>query len=564
VTPLAKRRRPKKRRCRTVVDKKTKRRKKVCRPAPEKKRRLAERKPVVRPLPRPAVAPAPVSLPDQPAPSAAAPPVTAAVGSDPTPGGGGSDPGTKPDPKPEGLPRQQTFGAREAERLLWRAGFGPLPGQVETVAALGLEAAVYSLTRPSGAETLLGDGPSHDGFGRPYTAQRAAGEYGGNVAWWFIHMVRSDQPLRQRMALIWHDWFATADRGLIGRPRMLQQYELFRRSFAGNFRRLALDVTVDEAMCLWLNGLDNHKGAPNENYARELMELFTLGADRGAYTETDVRQLARVLTGYHADHIGGGELGNFRFAADRHDAGTKTLWVGKPYERTGAFGWKKPAATWECDAVDLCLQHPLHASFFVRKLWSYFVPSEPPAQTQALLEKLYVDGGYEVRPVLEAILMHPDLYSERRLVKPPAVFVAGLFRGTNRAIRHSGLDGWLETAGQRLFDPPDVAGWRDHLWLDTNTLFGRAECVRRFLEGRDVPVDESYPAAETPAQALDAALAAWGGPALTAGSRDVLLRFAASVIDDSILTPGERSRQRAKRQNALRFLVALSPDHHTC
>ena len=142
---------------------------------------------------------------------------------------------------------------------------------------------------------------------------------------------------------------------------MLGQNALFRRRRSARSRDLLRDVTVDPAMLTFLNGIDNRKGSPNENYAREVMELFTLGADRGAYTETDVRQAAKALTGWRADWVDSVGLTNFRFDADRHDTTTKTI-----FGKSGNYGWQ--------DVCNLCLEHPLHPSFFVTKLWSYFVP----------------------------------------------------------------------------------------------------------------------------------------------------------------------------------------------
>src|SRR4029079_13928930 len=124
---------------------------------------------------------------------------------------------------------------------------------------------------------------------------------------------------------------------------------------------LLLDVTADPAMLIWLSGIENNKWRPNENYARELMELFTLGADRGAYTETAVRELARALTGWRADWDGD-RFVDFRFDPTRFDTTFKTLWADKPYERRDQYSWR--------GACDLCLQNPYHRSYFVLKLWS--------------------------------------------------------------------------------------------------------------------------------------------------------------------------------------------------
>src|SRR5438067_4738919 len=184
------------------------------------------------------------------------------------------------------------FGRPQAERLLWRAGFGPRHGEAEKLAALGLHAAVRSLTRP-GRERLTGAKP-HDDNGRPRAPYDA---WGHDRLWWLDRMVRTRRPLVERMTLVWHDWFATSNDGVNSQKLMLRQNALFRRRALGSFRDLLVDVTRDPAMLLWLSGSDNSRYSPNENYARELMELFTIGHGH-VYTEKDVRQQARALTSF--------------------------------------------------------------------------------------------------------------------------------------------------------------------------------------------------------------------------------------------------------------------------
>src|SRR4029453_17992734 len=196
----------------------------------------------------------------------------------------------------------------------------------------------------------------------------------------------------ERMTLIWHDWFATSNIGVGSQPLMLCQNRLFRRHSLDSFEKLVLGITRDPAMLLWLNGTDNRKGSPNENYARELMELFTLGAGRG-YTERDVREQARALTGFDNDWKRGVGPTSFRFDRELHDDGVKRV-----FGKRGRFDWQ--------DACRLCLRDPNHPSFFVRKLWGYFIPTPPPARTLAALERLYLRNDYAVRPVVEAILRH--------------------------------------------------------------------------------------------------------------------------------------------------------------
>jgi len=493
-----------------------------------------------KPKPKP---PAPTPLPSDPTvpvatPSAAAPPVT-------TP----TTPESPPDPVGTHLDGPSvpvysgTFGTAQATRLLWRAGFGPRPGDAAALASKPLADAVYSLTRPTGEANLVGAEP-HDDDGNPLAP---ADVYGDDHVWWLDRMVRSDQQLVERMTLIWHDWFATSNDNVNNQQLMLDQNQLFRTKGLGSFIDLAQAVTADPAMLTFLNGIDNHKWAPNENYARELMELFTLGADRGAYTEDDVREMARVLTGWDADwDDAAGKLVNFRFRPEYHDTGDKTV-----FGQTGRWTWD--------GAVPLVVGNAYHRSFFVRKLWSYFIPSAPDDATQSALEAVYVNGGYQIRDVVEAILMHPDLYDGAPLVKNPAVFTAGLLRALGRTIDTTDWYWRMDGANMHLFYPPNVAGWNDQAWLDTSTLQARWNIVYEALYDRYVPVNNDYDKTETPAAAIAAALAFYGTPAMTAQSQAALLAFATSAIPGA-LAVWEQGTLRAQRQNALRHLIANSPD----
>ncbi|HWH93691.1 MAG TPA: DUF1800 domain-containing protein [Baekduia sp.] len=436
------------------------------------------------------------------------------------------------------------------ERLLWRAGFGPRPGQAAQWATGSLEGAVQSLTRPSGPAALIGPEPT-DENGRPLAPADA---WGHDHLWWLDRMVRSDQPLVERMALIWHDWFATSHDGVNSQQQMLDQIELFRAKGLGSFDELFTAVTADPAMLQWLNGTSNTRWAPNENYAREMMELFSLGADRGAYTETDVREMARALTGFRSDWSA--ELGsyNFRFDPARHDTGLKTI-----FGQTGAFGWQ--------DGVRLCVEHPLHAAFFTTKLWSYFVPVAPDDATLASLQGIYLGSGRQIRPVVEAILQHPAFYGGPDMVIPPVVYTAGLLRAVGRGIDTTAW-AWLASyTGQRLFYPPNVAGWDDTRWLDTSTIRGRWMTANHALLKISVnPWSASgltYDTTEDPATAVTRAMAALGNPSLSAETQKVIADFAVSSVSPTAPS-WFRGPHRAMRQNALRMLIATSPDLQVC
>jgi hypothetical protein len=431
------------------------------------------------------------------------------------------------------------FTRADAERLLWRAGFGPKGADADRLVGMGLQAAVLSLTRPRGAATLTGPAPT-DGQ-NPIAPGDA---WGHDHLAWLDRMVRSNQPFVERMALVLHDWFATSVSGVASRL-LIDQIALFRRAGLGSFLDLVAEVTRDPAMLCWLNGVENRKGAPNENYARELMELFTLGADRGAYGEDDVRELARALTGWRADWSAEEGMHNFRFDASRADTGTKTI-----FKQAGRWNWQ--------DGARMCVEHPLHPSFFVTKLWSYFVPVAPAKDVQSRLERLYVDSGYQVLPVVEAILTSRELFDGPAMVKPPMVMVAGAMRCAGRFIDTESFTWQAEGAGQRLYDPPNVAGWDDGRWLDTSTTRSRWSLVNLILDPLAITVDKTYPVTEDAATAVAKARAFWGDPALSDDTVAALHRFAAGCIGSK---SWEQSPHRAMRQNALRQLIALSPDY---
>jgi hypothetical protein len=473
--------------------------------------------------------------PRRPSPTAAAAPGAAAPAAP-------AAPQANPDPRPAGA-YQGPFGPAQARRLLDRAGFGAVPGQDEQLASLGLLAAVHSLTRPSGAAGLHGPAPVDDD-GAPLAPADA---WGHDHLWWLDRMVRSDQPLVERMALVLHDWFATSLAGVSKQQQMIDQSELFRSACFGSFLGLFEAVTVDPAMLQWLSGSGSTKWAPNENYAREMMELFSLGADRGAYSEQDIREQARALTGWRNDWSA--ELGshNFRFQPSRHDTGVKTV-----FGRSGNWEWR--------DACRLCVEHPLHPSFFVEKLWSYFVAGPPSATVRDGLIGTYRDSGWQIRPVLEAILLSPELYEGAPLVKPPVVQLASALRRLGRGIDTEAWVWLCDSAGQVLFWPPNVSGWDDSRWLDTSTTRARWNLTHYVLA--HVRVDawgEPYSTTETPEEALDRALATWDWPTLRPEHREELLDFARRS-EQTIVAGWQQGPYRAMRQNALLQLIGAGPD----
>jgi hypothetical protein len=449
-------------------------------------------------------------------------------------------------PPPSGESMSAPITQAQAQRLLWRAGFGPAPGEVQGIVGQPLRQVVYGLTRPSGAATLNGPEPT-DEAGHPLAPLT---EWGDDHCWWLDRMIRSDQPLVEKMTFIWHDWFANSNEKVNNRAQMLEQNELFRSMALGSFQDLFLAVSSNPAMLVFLDGIYNAKDDSNENYAREMMELFSLGADRGAYSEDDVREMARALTGWTAEWSSGEGLHEFRYAPSRHDDGAKTV-----FGQTGTWDWE--------DAVRLCVSHPLHASFFVTKLWGYFIPSPPDEATLASLQGLYVGSGYSIQAVVEAILLHPTFYEGPELVTPPVVYNAGLLRAVGRYIDTTAWS-WLSAqAGQQLFYPPNVSGWDFTRWLDTSTAKARweiANCVVALSYPDPWPEGGSkYDPSESPTAAMGSALSYWASPLLSQETEDCLGTFAQNCLAGHT-EKWELSPLRAMRQNALRMLIATSPD----
>ena len=433
------------------------------------------------------------------------------------------------------------FGPDEARRLLWRAGFGPRRGQAEKLAKKGLDSAVRSLTHPR-SKRLSGPSP-RDEDGRALAPRDA---WGHDHCWWLDRMVRSEAPLVERMTLVWHDWFATS-KSVATTELMLRQNALLRKHALGSFEALVLDVTRDPAMLLWLNGAENSKWEPNENYARELMELFTLGAGRG-YSERDVREMARALTGFRYTWSEGRGPHDFKFDRERYDAGAKRF-LGK----RGRFNWQ--------DAARMSVRHRKSPSFVVEKLWGYFIPTPPPRGTARALERLYIANDRKVRPVLDAILRHPHLYDpDRRMVKPPVVQVAGMLRAVGRGIDTTAWSWLCDQAGQMLFEPPNVSGWDDTRWLDTATF--RARWFMASYICNPAQLDNEKKVSGKPSELVKRAAGFWAGQPLSRPTRNALERYAATAMRTAD-QPWQREAYPVLTENALRMLVAVSPDFLT-
>lgn len=428
-----------------------------------------------------------------------------------------------------------------AERLAWRAGFGPRPGEVEALARLGTDAAVASLLRPRG-RSLTGRPPRLDGA--PLDPVNA---YGHDVLWWLDRAVRTRHPLVERMTFNWHDHFATSNDGVGDTRLMLAQYWTLRRGALGRFRELARAMTRDRAMQLFLSLANSERRSPNENYARELFELFTLGVNNG-YTERDVREAARALTGFTFDW----RTRRFGFDPDRHDPGVKRI-LG----RVGRFT--------PLDVVDIAVEHGAHPAFICRKLWGYFSPRPCPAGLLRRLTRTYREARTDVRPVIREILTSRLFYAslaDPDMVKSPFVYTAGMLRMTRGRVDDEGWAWRLDQMGQVPFHPPNVSGWEGGAaWLSTSSIRARFAAATTVL--RETIEDGSIAADQTPAEALRSALAATGrprvGPRTARALHAYAVRSVAGRTDD-----WEVEHYLPERQRVLRHLLLAGPDAQVC
>jgi len=372
------------------------------------------------------------------------------------------------------------WNARLAGHLLRRAGFGGSPADVARIAGGSMNAAVDTLVRfdpaalPAGPE--LADeraaGQAVMMMGRPaggadadqialakkqLNQLRAKNRIAAQL-WWLDRMIASPAPLQEKMTLFWHGHFTSSWEKGTSTQALIDQNQLFRRNALGNIRDLTLAVSTDVAMLRYLDNTQNVKAHPNENYARELMELFTLGI--GNYSEADVRESARAFTGWSIDR----QTGTAQFLPRRHDDEPKTF-LG----RTGNFDGAA--------IVAIIFEQPACARWFAAKLLRFFVYSDPePGLVDALASELRAKN-YGLAPVMSTLLRSNVFYSERAyraLVKSPAEFVAGAYQlYAIPQAKPIALQA-MRRMGQVLFYPPNVKGWDGGAaWLNSQTLLTR-------------------------------------------------------------------------------------------
>jgi hypothetical protein len=407
--------------------------------------------------------------------------------------------------------KNDRFDYWKAQHLLSRAGFGGTPAQARGLADLGLERAVEYIVNYDAIEFDPVNADLFDGtIMRPPTAEEraaldAARRAGDEAAleqyqrerqrreqadrqqlrvvqeWWLKRMIRSPRPLEEKMTLFWHGHFATGYRTIENSYDMFRQNQFFRRHATGNFAELVYGIIRDPAMLRYLNNNQNRRQAPNENLARELMELFVLG-EGNDYTEDDIKEGARALTGYTYRYNESRGSNEFWFDQSAHDPTGKRI-LGK-------------SGPW--DGVDFCriiLERPAASQFIAWKLYRFFVndlPGTPDADTQSFilkLAKLLRDSNYELKPVLTALFMSDHFHDEANmaaLIKSPVQLVVQAIRSLHTPARDvTALVSAGDLMGQNILEPPSVKGWDGgRSWINTSTLFVRQNLLVYLLTGR--------------------------------------------------------------------------------
>lgn len=372
----------------------------------------------------------------------------------------------------------------EARHLLARTSFGATAADLEALRPLSYEAAVERLLssvrqQPRTPPPAWVDEPQPSRQARQAMSETERQAFQAQQrergmalkAWWYQEMLSTDSPFTERMTLFWHNHFTSSLQKVRWPALLYRQNLLLRQHAVGNFRAFLHAMVKDPAMLLYLDAQTNRKGAPNENLARELLELFTLG--EGHYSEQDIKEAARALTGWEVERDG-----QFRVNTRMHDATLKTF-LG----RTGL---------WDGDAIiDILLEQPRVAVHITEKLWRAFVSDTPDAAEVQRLATLFRQQDYALRPLFKALFMSPSFRATAQhgtMLKSPVELLVGTLRlfavpmqDPERLIRVG------RQLGQDVLDPPNVKGWPGgHAWITTSTLLTRQQFVQRVLRAQEV------------------------------------------------------------------------------
>ncbi len=362
-------------------------------------------------------------------------------------------------------PGQNSWTRRQAAHLFRRAGFAASSEELDKAIT----------QKPSElVSSLVNNRPETDEYQQEVSdlarSVLATADVKKLPAWWTYRFLTTNDPLREKTTLFWHGHFATSGDKVTDAKLMFQQNEMLREHALGDFGAMVHEISHDPAMLIYLDSATNRKAHPNENFAREVMELFCLG--EGQYTENDIRELSRCFTGWEIRN------GKFRFNRYQHDSGEKSI-MGKK----GKYGGE--------EGVKIVLDQKSAPYFIIGKLVRYFVADEP-TPSNALLKPLadqFVDGNYQIGPIISKILSSNLFYSEHSVghkVRSPIEFAVGFLRALNGSTNLNELTNGMSELGQIPFFPPNVKGWDGgRTWINSSTLLARANLIRNLLDRKE-------------------------------------------------------------------------------
>lgn len=358
-------------------------------------------------------------------------------------------------------PSQGAWSRRDAAHLLLRSQHGASAAEIDRAQGDGLAGTLDRLLTPQ---------PESTEFQSSDALLRSAAQRSGNIddlkAWWAHRLLKSGNPLVEKMTLLWHNHFATSNAKVRSSEHMSAQNELFRQHAIGSFRALVHAIASDVAMLVWLDSNANRNRQPNENFAREVLELFTLGV--GNYTEKDIQEAARAFTGWH---VRGGKFWSNRL---QHDTREKTV-LGKTGNLDGG------------DVIEICLQQPAAARFIAVKLLRNFVMPEPSHEAVEAVAQSIRRHDFAMRPVLRELLGSSLFFSpEARscIIKSPADLVLGSLRTLEAKANLQTAVQLMAQLGQNLFEPPTVKGWEgNRLWIHSAAMLLRANFAAELTTG---------------------------------------------------------------------------------
>ena len=351
---------------------------------------------------------------------------------------------------------------RDAAHFLWRTQFGASASEIKAAYQSGLAETLERLLTPQ---------PETEGFQEIESLLREAAFDTGNTAdlqaWWLYRMFYSANPLTEKLSLFWHNHFATSNAKVRSVPHMAVQNDLFRAEALGNFRRLLHAMAKDVAMLIWLDSNANRKRQANENFAREVMELFSLG--EGNYTEEDIKQAARAFTGWHVRDD------QFWFNKRQHDFTEKSVF-GKTANLDGG------------DVIGLCLAHKACSRFIAFKLLRAFVLDQPTAVQVGALAARVTEHDFTMGPVMRELLSSKLFFSQsarHACIKSPLELALGAARAMGVRPNFQAINNTCVQLGQSIFEPPTVKGWEGgRLWITSASLLQRNNFAHDLLAGK--------------------------------------------------------------------------------